>query len=1060
MLKVTQKKVMQRVFRLDSDRGQILWDSKKNNKVDLELIREVRIGAAAASYRISLSIAAAHESRWITIIYQTGGAYKALNLIALSQESLQRWRSTLERVQRLRRDLMGSVDMLNARQHLWLRQHWRAGDASQDEKLDFEEVVRLCRRLGIESSRKDLEAKFKEADPKAEGYLDFAAFQQFVSILKHRADVEAIFDDWADARVSLSIDPNGGGKREDEEIQPEASEHTTAAMSREAFKRFLVEVQRHSPADAEVMDAIYDKHCEPALGHVLFAGFNSFLLSSDNPLISDHKSDLANKRSTAKDRSLLVRARAQTTDELLQIGVCDTPLPTLKATQDMSLPLSDYFISSSHNTYLVGGQWKGDSTVEGYIRALQWGARSVELDCWDGPNDTPQITHGHTLTSKVPFADVIEAIGKYAFINSPYPIILSLEVHNDIPQQDVMAAILKQKLGGMLLSEKLTGKDGKDALPSPDRLKGKILIKTKNLLLSEDAPISEVDAGNKPAAQGQGQGQAPAISVPAHERDTSTDTTESESEVRLKDFVRSLTQRRSRESALLEPNSKEKSRNKKVMMSASLASLLVYTVGVKHRGINKKVNYAIEHMISLSEKSALKYAKTAPEDLIKHNLTHLTRIYPSMASIARLHASANFMPHDMWATGSQLVALNWQTLDLGFELNHALFSRNERCGYVLKPEALRIKELHKNSPTRLRFEVEVMVVSAQQLPRFRDSAKNKDSDEGSVINPFVSLSIHAPLSWGAQPSFNTGRHSRSASASSGEGGLLRKVSSRNSAPVQLPEEPVNGQKRSSAGSVAASSSSSLNVPTATAAAASTSNANAVPTTSTPCTSEDVAHARMASAESNKISTLLSSSPASINNGSRPSMEVKGRHTSTSFFGSNGGAKVPSQGQSSSRNPASGARTSTIKSNGFNPQWQETMKLAVDLPAGASAACQALVQKADEALHQQQQKTSLEEEDLVRGGISWREMSRGLLDLTFLRMEVCDEEANGDASCVAAYTASLGALQPGYRHVPLYDAQLTPYMFSTLFIRTRVAYLGSSASVSSTPTFASVRQAQA
>lgn len=35
MLKVTHKKVMQRVFRLDSDRGQILWDSKKNNKGEL-----------------------------------------------------------------------------------------------------------------------------------------------------------------------------------------------------------------------------------------------------------------------------------------------------------------------------------------------------------------------------------------------------------------------------------------------------------------------------------------------------------------------------------------------------------------------------------------------------------------------------------------------------------------------------------------------------------------------------------------------------------------------------------------------------------------------------------------------------------------------------------------------------------------------------------------------------------------------------------------------------------------------------------------------------------------
>jgi hypothetical protein len=30
---------------------------------------------------------------------------------------------------------------------------------------------------------------------------------------------------------------------------------------------------------------------------------------------------------------------------------------------------------------------------------------------------------------------------------------------------------------------------------------------------------------------------------------------------------------------------------------------------------------------------------------------------------------------------------------------------------------------------------------------------------------------------------------------------------------------------------------------------------------------------------------------------------------------------------------------------------------------------------------------------------------------------------------------------GYRHLPLYDAQLTPYMFSTLFVRTHVVFLG-------------------
>lgn len=40
------------------------------------------------------------------------------------------------------------------------------------------------------------------------------------------------------------------------------------------------------------------------------------------------------------------------------------------------------------------------------------------MDCWDGPDDLPIIYHGHTLTSKIKFLDVLHTIKEHAFITS------------------------------------------------------------------------------------------------------------------------------------------------------------------------------------------------------------------------------------------------------------------------------------------------------------------------------------------------------------------------------------------------------------------------------------------------------------------------------------------------------------------------------------------------------------------------------------------------------------------------------------------------------------------
>lgn len=399
-------------------------------------------------------------------------------------------------------------------------------------------------------------------------------------------------------------------------------------------------------------------------------------------ILGEHEVDLDAQQPTTALRELLDKSHIQVPPQCI----------------DRRYPLPDYFISSSHNTYLTAHQLFGESHVSAYEIALHTGARCVEIDAWDNVDNSaePIVTHGYTLVSSISFRAVCETIRdvvdkEVADQRNAAPIVISLENHCDAQGQLRLAQIMSEVFGSRLLSRAVRDKGTREQEGTGEH-------------------VTLAELGNKIVVIVE-------YHLPNEE--------ESSDESSLEDNAE--------QQAHQQYNEKRKATNAGLIIP-ELAELGVYAQSVKpanNSWFEAVLENAPHHqLINVSESALKEHLPCNSAKIARHNAHHLMRVYPKGTRIS----SKNLAPVPFWGIGAQICALNWQTFGASSQLNDALFAGSD--GYVLKPAVLRAgSDGNLNAGRRRRLQLHVAGATDVPVPADR---------EHQDIKPYVTCTLVHP----------------------------------------------------------------------------------------------------------------------------------------------------------------------------------------------------------------------------------------------------------------------------------------------------------------------------
>ncbi|XP_018333855.1 1-phosphatidylinositol 4,5-bisphosphate phosphodiesterase gamma-1 [Agrilus planipennis] len=436
-----RKKPERKTLAIRRETKQIVWNRPVpgpkctfDGAVDLREVKEIRLGKNSKDFE-----------KWpedsnridavicFVIFYGSEFKLRVLSIVALSKSECELW---IRGLRYLVKDTINAPYPLQVQ--TWLRREFYAMETPR-ETVSLKEVKAFLPRLNCKIPTNKLREIFNEVDTRKRmeiGFDDFTLLYHKLIFDEH--NVHDIFD-----KVMLY------------------SENYQTVTLKE-FQNFLLKEQRddlgkdQNKVSQFICDFLKDPQRDVQTPCFTLSEFLDFLFSKQNDLWDPQKDVVY---------------------------------------QDMTKPLAHYWIASSHNTYLTGDQFSSESSVEAYVRCLRMGCRCIELDCWDGPDGMPFIYHGHTLTTKIKFLDVIRTIKDHAFATSEYPVILSIEDNCSLPQQRKMATAMQEVFGDMLVTQSI--EKNEKQLPSPYQLRRKIILKHKKLPEGqEENPIVIKNDGN------------------------------------------------------------------------------------------------------------------------------------------------------------------------------------------------------------------------------------------------------------------------------------------------------------------------------------------------------------------------------------------------------------------------------------------------------------------------------------------------------------------------------------------------------------------------------------